>query len=305
MNRYSLCAISMIIIFIWIYSLPILFITSILWLPFGAFLLVSSATISFYIQWKHHDKVIVKSIWRDMMRCIPMRDWFKSFNMRYNNVIPENSLILAHPHGILCCGMTVYHFEQENTIMAVAPILFYIPIFGWFARMWGLIPATDLMIRKALTEGHTVILYIGGVQELIAHQDRKLYIDKRWGYLKIIKDLKCNVVSAWVKGEYDTFFLPPLPMLELRQKMVKWTQIGLMFPWIFGWNSIWMPKPVDIEVWFKQMAQPDCYELKVLKHQYHQNMRSLIQEVYSKEHGEVQYHLAQVPLVQLQVRTHQ
>ena len=40
--------------------------------------------------------------------------------------------------------------------MAVAPILFYVPIFGWFARAWGLIPASDKMIRKALAEGHSV-----------------------------------------------------------------------------------------------------------------------------------------------------
>ncbi len=305
MNKFSLFLIISSIIFIWIYSLPILFITSLIWLPLGAFLLISSASLSFYIQWKHHDKIIVKSIWRDMMRCIPFRDWFKSYDAFYTtHEIPQNSLILAHPHGILCCGMVIYHFEQEKTIMAVAPILFYIPIFGWFARTWGLIPATDYMIRKALREGHSVILYIGGVQELLAHENKSLYIEKRWGYLKIIKDLKCNVVSAWVKGEYDTFFLPPLPMLKLRQKWVKWTKIGIMFPWIFGWNSLWLPKPVDIEVWFKTMKFDDVSELKALKHYYHLNLRALIQEVYHSEPKAIEYHLSQVPLVLAQAHLH-
>ena len=68
--------------------------------------------------------------------------------------------------------------------MAVAPILFYIPIFGWMARSCGLIPATNNMIKKALIEKYNVILYLGGIEELIAYEKNELYIKKRWGYLK-------------------------------------------------------------------------------------------------------------------------
>ena len=292
-----------VIIFIWVFSLPILIITSVLWVPVGSALILTTASISFYIQWHHADTIIVQSVWRDMISCIPIADWFESYTVS-GNVTPPRTLILAHPHGILCCGMTIYHFQHKNTVMAVAPILFYVPIFGWFARAWGLIPATDKMIRKALEENHSVILYPGGVQELIGHENKKLYINKRWGYLKIIKDLQCNVACAWTKGEFDTFFLPPLPLLELRQKLVKWTKIGIMFPWIFGWNSIWMPRRVPLEVNIK-MLNSSQQELMGLKRSYHHLLRRTIEGVYGSEQPVTKYLQSQVDVIPLPVQIHQ
>ena len=104
-----------VIIFIWVFSLPILFITSVLWLPIGSALIITTASISFYIQWHHADTIIVQSVWRDMISCIPIADWFESYNV-HGNVPPPRTLILAHPHGILCCGMIIYHFQQKNTV---------------------------------------------------------------------------------------------------------------------------------------------------------------------------------------------
>ena len=292
-----------IIIFIWVFSLPLLFITSMIWLPIGSALLITTATVSFYIQWHHADTIIGQSMWKDIMSCIPIADWFESYTVR-GNVPPPGTLILAHPHGILCCGMIIFHFQTKNTVMAVAPILFYVPIFGWFARHWGLIPATDKMIRKALLENYKVILYPGGVQELIGHENKKLYINKRWGYLKIIKDLKCKVACAWTKGEFETFFLPSLPALEYRQKLVKWTRIGIMFPWIFGWNSMWMPRRVPLEINIK-MLNSSQGELMELKHLYHHLLRQIIVEVYGSGQPVTEHLLSQVDVIPLPVQNHQ
>ena len=299
---YKVAIVMFVTIFIWVFSLPLLFLTSVFWLPLGSALITGCVAFSMWVQWHHQDDIVVESTWRDMIACLKLRQWFESYTVHWKgeSFIPPNSLIVAHPHGILCCGMLIYHFENKHTVMAVAPILFYVPIFGWLARSWGLIPATDFMIRKALKEGHSVILYIGGVEELIATCERQLYIQPRWGYLKIINDLKINVISVWVKGEYDTFMSPPLPLLELRQRLVKYVKVGIMFPWIFGWNSIWMPRPVELDLYMRNCGQCELTSLKAIKGWYHAHLRQTIALAYEKEPQANAYHSGQVPLIPFQ-----
>ncbi len=284
-QTYKTFFIMLIVIFIWVFSLPILFITSIIWLPVGSALIITSSAISLLAQIHYNDKIIIDGTMRKIMNSIPFSEWFESYTEHQDTY--NNGLILAHPHGILCCGMVIHHFKSKNTVMAVAPILFYVPIFGWAARSCGLIPATNEMIRKALNNKYKVILYIGGVEELIAHPNNQLYIEKRWGYLKIIRDLKIPVTIAWVKGENNTFYLPSIPFLKLRQLMVKYLGVGIMFPWIFGWKNIWIPKPVALDVHFKKLKfAQNLNSLKELKHSYHLNLFQLIQIVYGEESQE-------------------
>lgn len=303
---FKVALVMFVTIFIWVFSLPLLFLTSIFWLPVGSAMAVGCITFSSWVQWHHQDDIIVESIWRDMIACLKLRTWFKSYKVHWkgDSFIPKNSLIVAHPHGILCCGMLIYHFENKHTVMAVAPVLFYVPVFGWFARSWGLIPATDFMIRKALNEGHSVILYIGGVEELIATCERKLYIQPRWGYLKIINDLKINVISVWVKGEYDTFMSPPLPFLKLRQRLVKYVKVGIMFPWIFGWNSIWMPRPVALDLYIRNCGVSELTSLEAIKGWYHQHLRQTIALAYEQEPQAKKFHSDQVPPIPFQETHH-
>lgn len=274
MKAFKAFALMFVVIFIWIFTLPLLFLTSIIWLPLGALLIISLTTISFLVQLHHAENITVNGVTRKLVANVPLESWFKGYEVADSN---PTGFIIAHPHGILCCGMVVYHFRKRtDTVFAVAPILFYIPVFGWLARDLGLIPASDFMIRKALKEGHTVIMYVGGVEELIAHEKRELYIEKRWGYLKIIRDLKCKVTCAWTKGEFDTFFLPPMPMLRLRQRVAKILGFGIIFPWVFGWNSIWVPRRIPLKVSFFTLQQTNSLRLEDLKQWYHQGLRHII-----------------------------
>lgn len=272
------------IIFLWVFTLPLMFAICIICLPVGSILLTVSYIISVYVQWYYQENIIANGIMRKIFSKIPFESWFESYTV--HKTPAENGIILAHPHGILCCGMVIYHFKNTKSVMAVAPILFYIPIFGWMARSCGLIPATNNMIKKALIEKYNVILYVGGIEELIAHENNELYIKKRWGYLKIIKDLKPNITIAWIQGESQTFFLPPLPFLNLRQYISKKIGFAIMFPWIFGWNSIWIPKPVPLQVNFKVLPTPDSFQLTELKKWYHSNLLQLIRQVYASESKE-------------------
>lgn len=281
MNAFKVGSLMFVVIFLWIFTLPLLFITSVIWLPLGAFLLVFTTTLSFWIQHMHANDIVLDGTLRSMMRVVDLGSWF---DIKYEgSLIPHNSLILAHPHGILCCGMVCYHFKQSNTVFAVAPILFYIPVFGWAARNLGLIPATSVMIREAIKKGASVILYVGGIEELIATEKKELYIKKRWGYLKLIRDLKCNVVCVWTAGEFDTFTLPNIPALRFRQRLAKILGVGIMFPWVFGWNSIWLPRRVPLTVFTSHLTLPSSFELKDLRLWYHRNLYLTIRSTEPRE----------------------
>lgn len=271
--------ITFVAIFIWLFSLPILFLTCIFWIPVGAFAFVSFATISFYIQWHHKDTIIINSFIRKSIQYLNLKRWFS--NVSFVNK-QDADFIIGHPHGILCCGMVVYHFESENTVFAVAPILFHIPIFGWLARHMALIPASKHMIKKALKENHKVILMVGGIEELLAHSQRKLYLQKRYGYVKIAKELKKSLIPVYTKGEYDTFYNPPLPFLTFRQWLSNMLGFGIMFPWVFGWYGLWLPKRIPLSLHFGSPVQSDECSLKELKHQYHRSLCQLMGSVYQE-----------------------
>ena len=120
----SFC-IGFVAIFIWIFSLPLLFLTCIFWIPFGMFLLVVFSSISFYIQWHHKNDIIVNSLIRKCIKLMNIKSWFPQVTFVHKQ---PADFIIGHPHGILSCGMIIHHFESDNTVFAVAPILFHIPI---------------------------------------------------------------------------------------------------------------------------------------------------------------------------------
>ena len=249
-------------IWLWIFSLPLVIVFATIFVPIGSAVLIMLMSIALYIQLQHKDNIIVNSSLRTCVSKLPLETWFTPWTM---NTPVERGLICCHPHGILCCGMAIYHLKSSHTVFAVAPVLFYVPVFGWVARLMGLIPATEHMIRKALQEGHAVLLYVGGVEELIAHPHQELYIEKRTGFARIACEAKVSVVPVWVKGEYDTYYTPMLPCLKLRQWLCKYIGVGVMFPWVFGWNGLWLPKRVPLTVCVGKPVQAEqSTELKDL-----------------------------------------
>lgn len=221
---------------------------------------------------------------RQFIKNLDVKRWFHSVTIHGNS----GDFIIGHPHGILCCGMVIYHFESNHTVFAVAPILFYIPIFGWLIRHMGLIPASKYMIQKALRNNHKVILMVGGIEELISHSNKKLYLEKRWGYLKIAKETGKTLTPVWIEGEFDTFYNPSMPFLSVRQQLSRFVGMGIMFPWIFGWYGTWLPKRKRLTVHFGDSIEP-YLPLMELKHQYHASLCRLIGKVYEVAPREIAY----------------
>ncbi len=270
--------IAIFVIFIWIFSIPLLILTSIIWIPAGVGAAIVSTVVSGYIQWTMEDDIVIDGIFRKLVALLPLKEWFTPFSVKGKADEDTPLLILGHPHGILCCGLVIYHFSRKNTVFAVAPILFYIPIFGWVARSMGLIPASFKMIKKALTEKHSVIMAVGGIEGLISHPHQTLYITKRYGYLKIAMDTKTPLKPVYIQGEFDTFYSPRLPFLKERRVLAR-LGIPVLFPYVFGFCGTWLPKRVPLTLHFGERLEVGNLELMELKRRYHDELRHLLEEL--------------------------
>ncbi len=265
-----------IIIWLWVFSLPILMLLSFLSIIPAIIILFTSGCISFAIQCYNYDNIITTSIFRTKANNINWLSWFKSLHVHNKPANNTNYLIISQPHGVLCCGiLTGVHFRPNSkTVFAVAPVLFYIPILGWILRELGCIPAEKRLIKKALTMT-SVILAIDGVPGIVAIENNTLYIDKRFGAFKIALETNTSIIPTWTTNEYKTYSLLSLPFVEFRKELSNRLGIAIIFPYIFGWKGTWLPKPVDLIVTLGTPIEPGSMSVTVLKREYLNALRRL------------------------------
>jgi len=272
-----------IISWMWIFSLPLLLFTSIIWIPVGTICFVVSFIASFFIQIYLKDIVIHKSPLRTFITNLKLYLWFYTKPV----TVPKKHIILAHPHGILCCGViSMIHFvKKSNTVIAVAPILFYIPIFGWVLRYMGAIPATYTCIKKAVKK-KSVILVLDGIAGIVGMENKSLYIEKRYGAFKIAKETDTPILPIWVHNEYKTFDIIKLPYINIRKKISENIGFPLMFPCILGWYGTWMPKRVRLTILKGKIISPRQHSIKQMKNLHAQSIESLSKQVHALERWE-------------------
>lgn len=231
--------VTIVLIFMWIFLLPIFVVGFCLSIPFFVVALPLSLVVAagIYISVDH----IKESSLREILSSAPFEAWFGEIVVP----IPKgNHLICCHPHGMICT-MAVFgiHFQPKSkTLIAVAPVVFVVPIIGWIAKHLGAIPATYEDIGRAL-EHTSVILLPGGVPEIIC-TERGLQYTQRWGFLKCVQD---NFKIICVRGHESYYDIIPLPLYDLRLFIAKKYNIPIVFPWIFGYCGTWIPKPKPIK----------------------------------------------------------
>ena len=239
------------LVFIWIWSLPLLLIGAILLFPLALFFLPISFGISFWVQ--KHCTVVTNSCLRSFVNSLGIAAWFPCNTIH----IRRQAVISVHPHGLLCCGaLAGIHFVPgSTTIMCVAPALFYIPVIGWVLHLLGCIPADYTTMLKTLQLGHSIIVLPGGVPEIILlEQQNDQALFPRYGFLKLAAATKTPVTAVFVHGECSTFQLIPLPCCKLRQSFAWWTNIPLIFPLILGYWGTWLPKQKELTLVTNEMG---------------------------------------------------
>lgn len=230
-----------ILIFSWVFFLPIFIIGFLFAIPFFLCTLPISIATSYYVY------KLVGPIHESKIRTFISQDytfWFGKINI--DTINNEPKLICAHPHGIICTPLLFgLHFKPgSKTLIAVAPLLFMVPVIGWMIRHLGAIPATYNGIKKALTDGSSVILFPGGVPEIITYERHQHYT-RRQGFLKIAKDTNCDILSVYnIHEYYDTI---EGPLYDLRLFIARTYNIPITIPWLFGWYWTPLPKRIPIE----------------------------------------------------------
>ena len=216
-------------IFLWLYALPFVFLSSILWTPFVLLSLPICYVSTLFLD----DSEYVRTLLSKM----PYHWWFGAIDRP--NLPNTPHLIAYHPHGVFCIGAIVgLHLQPGGTTkFAVSPWLFTVPVVGTVAVMLGCIPATKKSILNALKK-HSVILVPGGVPELVTGE---LYT-RRFGFLK----LGVPILPVVCKSEFYTVL--DIGFKDIRIHIAKEYGIPIMFPWIFGWHNTWVPRRVPIKL---------------------------------------------------------
>jgi hypothetical protein len=229
-----------ILIFMWVFFLPIFIIGFVLAIPFFVTFLPFSFVTGYYV-YSHVGPIPSSKI----RQCLSndYTHWFGTIHIDLIN--HDNKLICGHPHGIICTFLLFgLHFQPgSKTLIAVAPLLFMVPIIGWMARHLGAIPATYNDIKQALT--HTsVILFPGGVPEIIGHEKGEHYT-RRQGFLKIARDTNCDILAVYNENNYYQQLCGPL--YDLRLFIARRYNVPIAIPWLFGWYWTPLPKRIPIE----------------------------------------------------------
>lgn len=253
------------ITFIWIWSLPLLIIGSIIMLPGFWILTFALFVIGTIIQFKEHSKIIPDHWLRVILSDIPWYEWFPCNTLHF-----EEGVIASGPHGILCCGtLAGIHFVKgSKTCMCIAPIVFYVPIIGMLARKLGCIPADYHHMKLALEMGLPVLVVPGGVPEIVMMEsaDDQLKF-KRHGFLKIAAEVGAKVHAVHVQGECNTYKLVKGPFFHTRIYISWLLNIPIVMPIIIGYYGTWIPKRTPLKLITCQITQykPKQYQLQLQK----------------------------------------
>ena len=242
MNNIAAFAAWALAIFIWIYMMPILFVGTLMCLPF--FLVVTPPLMLISFTWFYlvKDSFIPDGAIRSILNNLQYDKWFRQ-RMTFGTPSTPH-LITSHPHGVLCTAVLfgIHLSPKSTTRFAVSPWLFSIPLFGWVAHHAGCIPATYDRILHSL-ESSSVILVPGGVPELVTG----VHYERRHGFIKIAKQSGVPILPIVSPQRY--FDILSLPLQDLRVYIAKTFGIPIMFP-PMGWYGTWLPKrqPITFHV---------------------------------------------------------
>jgi hypothetical protein len=229
-------------LFVWAYSIPIVFIMLIFGAPIAIPLFACALFISTSLQLIYKEPISV-SIIRTIMNNINLSYWFGKID---HVELPEKAhLICSHPHNVFCLGalLSVHFQPKSKTLIAVAPLIFHIPLLGWIAAQCGCIPSSKQSITNALDSRLSVILVVGGVPEVVSYERNELYTN-RHQFLKFDYPILPVVTTS------KHYYVPQAPLYDLRMFVAENYSVPIIFPWVFGWRNTWLPerKPVTVKV---------------------------------------------------------
>lgn len=242
MNRFVIGCIAFVALSLWLITLPLTILGCLLMSPLAIIFAAVSTTLSLYKQIRWYDSLYEGHCWHSIVSSITFQSWFSDFTVS-GSVSRTPTLYSVYPHGKFCFGpMLGIHFvRQSHTKFAVAPILFYIPIFGLILYYLHCIPASRHHIQLALERGWSVILSTEGVPGLIcSEKERTVYFKKRWGAYRIARDTQTPMRVVFTHGELDTYETQAWPLWPVRL-FVSSMDILCTVPFLWGERVFGIP----------------------------------------------------------------
>jgi len=243
------------VIFAWLFFMPLCCLA----LVCGAFWMLCLLPFSFALSRKLVRKPPVpknNSLLRKLLSSIAWRDWFSATPVAASF---GRSIVCVHPHGLLSLGtLALLHFVPgSNTVMAVAPILFYIPFFGLLGPSLGFVPSNKAGLLAVLKTDRTLLILPGGVPEILCAEavQKTLFISPRVGLFKLAFHEGRDMQIIVVDGEEKLFRSLRLPFLKERTWLSWAFNFPVMLPWFGGCYGSFVPRRHRISARSLQLVQ--------------------------------------------------
>lgn len=142
------------------------------------------------------------------------KSYFRSQRTVIEEEIEPNSktLIAAHPHGILCCGMITTlvcspELVESKISFLVSDILFKLPIVSDMLTWTQCAPADKKTVISSMRAGENISILPGGYQEATLYQrhQHRVFIKTRKGFIKYALMHGYKVHPSYIFGEERTF----------------------------------------------------------------------------------------------------
>lgn len=232
-------------LFLWAYSLPLLLLCALFALP--VFFPIYIVHEFLKRLGNNFTSPCTQSSVRTVLNNIDFTWWFGKID---RIAVQEKCLICCHPHNIFSIAILfgVHFVPKSRTLIAVAPLVYHVPFIGYLATLIGCIPCDKKHIANALNNNHSVILIPGGVPEIVSFEKKRLYTE-RYGMFKF----GCKILPVVVTSTH--YWVPQLPMYEMRIFIANKYKIPIISPIIFGWYGTLLPKRKHIELKVLEMYE--------------------------------------------------
>lgn len=175
------------------------------------------------------------------------KSYFRSQRTVVEEEIEPNSktLIAAHPHGILCCGMITTlvcspELVKSKISFLVSDVLFKLPIVSDMLTWTKCAPADKKTMINAMRSGDNLSILPGGYQEatLYRRHEHRVFIKSRKGFIKYALMHGYKVHPSYIFGEEKTY----LAASWLQEKFMFLNKWKLPACFFMGKYMVFMPE---------------------------------------------------------------
>lgn len=128
----------------------------------------------------------------------------------------------------------IFPYERRDLS---ASVLFYIPVVRELLMWLGCIDASAKTAEKALKEGMSLLIYVGGEKEQLAckYGEHAVVVKKRKGFVRLAVKYGASLIPTYVWGENDLYYVSDF-LSGFRNMLVTRFRIGVNIA--FGrWGS--------------------------------------------------------------------